>query len=288
VLGAAIPRRVLCTALCKCLRGRPLPSPSHPPRPPNTHCTPRQAVGTLRPEAASALGLPVGVVVAPGSGDNAMAALGSGAVSDGQLVVSLGTSGTLFGACARPIVDPSGVVAPFCDAAGAWLPLVCTLNCTKVPEEVREAFGLSQDDATELAAKEEPGSGGVNFLPYLVGARTPNWPHSSGAILGLRPGARGRGPEGRGAARASLLCACVTAPPTSLPPPTAPLAPLPPSCLPLGMLRPGLLYRAALEGATFSLVAGLERMQVGTGAPGPRGVQPARLAHRREPDGGRN
>lgn len=53
------------------------------------------------------------------------------------MVVSLGTSGTLFGRSSVPILDPSGVVAPFCDASGAWLPLLCTLNCTKVLEEVR-------------------------------------------------------------------------------------------------------------------------------------------------------
>lgn len=149
---------------------------------------PTQAVGTLRPEAAAALGLRPDTLVAPGSGDNAMSALGSGVTRDGQLVVSLGTSGTLFGVSAAPIADASGTVAPFCDATGAWLPLVCTLNCTRVGEEVRDVFGLSQDDATALAAAEEPGCRGLNLLPYLVGERTPNWPNSSGALLGLRPG----------------------------------------------------------------------------------------------------
>lgn len=81
-------------------------------------------MGTLRPEAAAALGLPATAVVSPGSGDNAMSALGSGVTSDGQMVVSLGTSGTLFGVSAAPIVDASGTIAPFCDATGAWLPLV--------------------------------------------------------------------------------------------------------------------------------------------------------------------
>lgn len=57
---------------------------------------------------------------------------------------------------------------------------------------MREAFGLSQDEATLLAAEEAPGASGVNFIPYLTGERTPNWPHSSGALLGLRPGARRR------------------------------------------------------------------------------------------------
>jgi len=118
-----------------------------------------------------------------------MSALGAGVTRDGQLVVSLGTSGTLFGVSDIPIVDAGGTIAPFCDATGAWLPLVCTLNCTRVAEEVREAFGLTREAATQLAAAEEAGCGGVNFLPYLAGARTPNWPGSSGAVLGLKPGA---------------------------------------------------------------------------------------------------
>jgi xylulokinase len=106
----------------------------------------------------------------------------------GDVVVSLGTSGTLFGKSDTPILDPSGIICPFCDATGGWLPLLCTLNCTRVPEEVRQAWGLSQEEATRLAAQEPAGCEGLLLLPYLVGERTPNWPHSSGAILGLRPG----------------------------------------------------------------------------------------------------
>lgn len=59
-----------------------------------------------------------------------MAALGAGAVSQGRLVASLGTSGTLFGFSPVPLLDPTGGVAPFCDSTGAYLPLVCTQNCT--------------------------------------------------------------------------------------------------------------------------------------------------------------
>ena len=96
-----------------------------------------QAIGELTPAAAAALGLPAGLLVAPGSGDNQMSALGAGAVAQGAFVASLGTSGTLFGASRAPVVDPSGSIAPFCDATGQWLPLLCTMNCTLVPEEAR-------------------------------------------------------------------------------------------------------------------------------------------------------
>ena len=104
------------------------------------------------------------------------------------MVVSLGTSGTLFGKSDIPIMDPSGVICPFCDATGGWLPLLCTLNCTRVAEEVREAFGMSREEITQLAAKEPAGCHGLLLLPYLVGERTPNWPQSTGALLGIRPG----------------------------------------------------------------------------------------------------
>lgn len=176
---------------------------------------PQEVVGTLRPEVAAQLGLPGDVQVAPGGGDNAMSALGAGAVREGSWVLSLGTSGTLFGPSGKPVLDPTGTICPFCDAAGAWLPLLCTLNCTGVAEEVRHSFGMSHEDITAAAATEPIGCSGVTFLPYLAGERTPNWPHATGGVLGLRP----------------------------------------------GLIRPGLLYRAAMEGATFSLVAGMQRMQ---------------------------
>ncbi|KAL4436739.1 hypothetical protein ABPG75_003878 [Micractinium tetrahymenae] len=176
---------------------------------------PNEVVGTLRPELAKELRLPATVQVAPGGGDNAMAALGAGAVKEGTWILSLGTSGTLFGPSSKPILDPSGTINPFASAAGNFLPLLCTLNCTGVTEEVRHSFGLSHEEITALAAKEAPGCSGASMLPYFVGERTPNWPQATGAILGLRP----------------------------------------------GMLRPGLLYRAAMEGATFSLLAGMRRLQ---------------------------
>lgn len=106
----------------------------------------------------------------------------------GEIVVSLGTSATLFGVAGQPVIDPTCAVCPFCDATGAWLPLICTLNCTVPAEEVAAAFRMSHDEMTALAEKEPAGAEGVNFLPYLLGERTPNWPNSSGAVLGLKPG----------------------------------------------------------------------------------------------------
>jgi xylulokinase len=164
--------------------------------------SPSASVGELCAEAAAALGLDLSsggdaddgtdnsitVKIGPGGGDNAMAALGAGVTRPGELVVSLGTSGTLFGVSSAPVVDPSGVVAPFCDAAGQWLPLACTLNCTVAAEEVRKASGLPRDELTRLAAQEPAGCEGVTLLPFFVGERTPNAPHATAALVGLRPG----------------------------------------------------------------------------------------------------
>lgn len=153
---------------------------------------PDAAVGVVTREAAEATGLPAGCLVATGSGDNACAAIGVGATRPGRLVVSLGTSGTLFGASDVPVFDVTGAIAPFCDALGGYLPLLCTLNCTRVVEEAR-AWARNGEAASHaaLAARARevpPGCDGVRFLPYLVGERTPNWPEATGALLGLRPG----------------------------------------------------------------------------------------------------
>jgi len=69
-----------------------------------------------------------------------MSAIGSGATRPGVAVVSLGTSGTAFAYSPSPVVDPDGLIAPFCDSTGAWLPLLCVMNMTGVTEEVRAAF----------------------------------------------------------------------------------------------------------------------------------------------------
>jgi xylulokinase len=183
---------------------------------------PHALIGRVTAAAAQRFGLPEGCLVAPGGGDNAMAALGAGAVTPGgMLVCSLGTSGTLFCAAHDPIVDASGCVAPFCDAAGVGgLPLLCTQNCTGPAAEVRTAFGMSHTQADEAAlAAGVPDVSTTNapllFLPYLGGERTPNWPHATGCVLNLRPGT---------------------------------------------LTQPGRLYRAAVEGAAFAMRDGYERM----------------------------
>jgi xylulokinase len=144
--------------------------------------------GRVSPSGAQYFGLPEGIIVAPGGGDNMMSAIGSGATEKGVTVVSLGTSGTVFAYSETPVIDPDGLIAGFCDSTGAWMPLLCTMNVTGVTEEVREAFGLGHQEITARAAEVPPLASGLTFLPYLQGERVPNLPHATGAILGLRPG----------------------------------------------------------------------------------------------------
>lgn len=160
---------------------------------------PSAIVGEVRAEVAERTGIPRGALVSAGSGDNMMSALGAGAVREGALVCSLGTSGTLFGPATTCPDDPARLVAPFCDATGGWLPLWCTMNCTTPAEEVRQAFGLPHAELTRLATAEPSGAGGLHFLPYLSGERAPDWPHARGVLHGLTPGALRPGPLYRAA-----------------------------------------------------------------------------------------
>ncbi|MGO2930934.1 xylulokinase [Microbacterium sp.] len=122
--------------------------------------------------------------VGPGAGDNAGAALGLGA-EPGDVVVSIGTSGTVSAVSARPITDASGTVAGFADATGNFLPLVATINAARVLEATASLLGVSLDDLGTLALEAEPGAGGLTLLPYFEGERTPNLPNATAELTGM-------------------------------------------------------------------------------------------------------
>ena len=142
------------------------------------------AAGAVTASAAAATGLPEGIPVAAGTGDNMAAALGMG-LRPGDIAVSLGTSGTAYAVSAEPTHDPTGSVAGFCDAAGGFLPLVCTLNATRVTDAVARWIGLDRDVLAAAALSSPPGAGGAVMVPYLDGERTPNLPEATGSLYGL-------------------------------------------------------------------------------------------------------
>jgi xylulokinase len=126
-----------------------------------------------------------GAAVAPGTGDNMAGALGVG-LRSGDVVISIGTSGTVYSVCDEPSADSSGMVAGFADATGRHLPLVCTLNATKVTDAAGRLLGVDHDAIDELALAAGPGAGGLTLLPYLDGERTPDRPEATGVLTGIR------------------------------------------------------------------------------------------------------
>ncbi|MBN1938762.1 MAG: xylulokinase [Candidatus Aminicenantes bacterium] len=149
--------------------------PLHPPSEP---------VGRVKNEFAESFGLG-DVLVAAGSGDNMMGAIGTGNVSPGICTVSLGTSGTIYSYSPVPSVDPRGEIAGFCDGTGAWLPLLCTMNVTNVTELWKSVLGLDNAARDELAARAPAGSSGLIFLPFVDGERVPALPGASAVFFGL-------------------------------------------------------------------------------------------------------
>jgi sugar (pentulose or hexulose) kinase len=104
------------------------------------------------------------------------------------VVCSLGTSGTVFTWSATPVVDPAGLIAPFCSSDGGWLPLLCVMNLTGVTEEVKAAFGADHGALTEAASRVVAGCDGLLWMPFLQGERVPDLPTATGTLLGMRPG----------------------------------------------------------------------------------------------------
>ncbi len=139
---------------------------------------PDAAAGEVTTAAAAALGLVAGIPVGCGTGDNMAAGLALGA-RPGQPVISLGTSGTAYVTSRTPARDATGTVAGFADAAGGFLPLAATLNCTLAVDRFATLLGLDREDVAP------PGE--VVVLPYLDGERTPNLPTASGLVRRAPP-----------------------------------------------------------------------------------------------------
>lgn len=125
-----------------------------------------------------------GAAVAAGTGDNMAAALGL-QLEPGEVVVSIGTSGTAFALNDAPHADPTGLVAGFCDATGAYLPLACTINASRVLSMTARLLGCSLAEFDVLARSGPAGANGVVLLPYLDGERTPNRPSATGTFSGI-------------------------------------------------------------------------------------------------------
>jgi xylulokinase len=160
------------------------------------------ATGRWRPELAqAALGGPVGLprlagpaevvattsagaALSAGTGDNMGAALGLG-LDPGEVVVSIGTSGTAYAVADRAAADETGAVAGFADATGHFLPLVATINASRVLTVTARMLGTDVQGLDRLALAAPAGAQGLTLLPYLDGERSPNRPDAHGVLRGL-------------------------------------------------------------------------------------------------------
>ena len=159
--------------------------------------------GVLSLGAAEALGLRPGIPVATGAGDTASALLGAGVTAPDSVLLAIGTGGQVAAPMTRMRVDPAGRTHALCTAieperGAAWYQLAATLSAGMSLRWLRDAVlapgeGVDYDDMAGWAARVPPGAGGLLFLPYLVGERTPHMdPLARGAFLGLTA-AHGRG-----------------------------------------------------------------------------------------------
>jgi xylulokinase len=145
----------------------------------------KRPAGLLRTTLREQWELAEDTLVGAGSGDNMMSAIGTGNIRPGMMTVSLGSSGTIFAFSEEPVIDLKGEVAAFCDATDHWLPLSCTMNVAVATEQVRQLFGWDIETMQERVATVPPGAGGILFLPFLQGERTPSLPNGSGVFHGL-------------------------------------------------------------------------------------------------------
>jgi len=146
-----------------------------------------ESTGTLREEVAGELGLPAGIPVAGGGGDNAAAAVGIGIVEEGLVSSSVGTSGVLFAHADDFEPDPSGRLHAFCHSVpGAYHFMGVTQSAGGSLSWWSETLGKGFEELVEAASAVEPGAEGLMFLPYLAGERTPHLdPRARGAFVGL-------------------------------------------------------------------------------------------------------
>ena len=122
--------------------------------------------------------------IGAGAGDNAAAAFGVLAKA-GDVVVSLGTSGTVFAVSKTATNDSTGTIAGFASASRDFLPLVCTLNAARVLDSFSAVLGVDHSELGTLALQSTPGAEGVVLVPYFEGERTPNLPDAKAGLHGL-------------------------------------------------------------------------------------------------------
>ena len=159
---------------------------------------PGEITGVVTAAAAAVTGLAEGVPVVAGAGDSITAAVANALVPGGPVLTVLGSAGNVSAVFAEPLIDPEGRVHTGCSATpGTWIATGVQQAAGLALSWLRGFFpappaggaGLSYEELSGLAGRVEPGSGGLTFLPYLAGLRTPEYdPDARGALTGLSLG----------------------------------------------------------------------------------------------------
>lgn len=146
-----------------------------------------EAAGGLAPRAADVLGLRPGLPVAAGAADTAAAMLGCGMHGPGPVQLTVGTGAQIFAARPGPAPDPNGRTHLYRAATPElWYSMAAIQNAGLALEWARRLLGASWEEVYDEAFSVPPGAGGVSFLPYLSGERTPRFdPYARGAWTGL-------------------------------------------------------------------------------------------------------
>ncbi len=148
-----------------------------------------QVTGQVTAEAAQATGLKAGIPVMAGGGDQAAQAVGVGAVKEGVVALTLGTSGVVFATTGGAFIEPEGRLHAFCHSVpGKWHLMGVMLSAAGSLRWYRDTFapGMKYDDLLAPVESIPAGSEGLLFLPYLTGERTPHPdPLARGAFVGL-------------------------------------------------------------------------------------------------------
>jgi len=154
----------------------------------------QEITGYLTQEGARATGLRAGIPVVAGAGDQAAGAVGMGIVRPGAVSATIGTSGVVFAATSKPVLEPLGRIHTFCHAIPSrWHVMGVTQGAGLSLRWFRDQFGAGKDDGRDPyerlmdeAATAPPGAEGLLWTPYLMGERTPHLdPHARGALVGI-------------------------------------------------------------------------------------------------------
>jgi len=146
----------------------------------------RDPMGNIGPSLVEKYGFSEKCIIASGSGDNMMGAIGTGNYKKGVVTISIGTSGTAYTVLDEPFVDEAGEIALFCDALGNYLPLLCISNLANGYDAILKQYGITHEEFEEIIGQTPIGNKGKILIPWFEGERTPDVPEGVPVYFGFQ------------------------------------------------------------------------------------------------------